>query len=106
MLLCRLARYNHAWEQRRKDPSLPNLSFAKNAVAHRVHWGFLAFDENGFAGWTAPGPKTQFPLLKTKLGSRTTPFSSEIWSIGCIAFKEIGNHETKSEQMIRAVSTI
>lgn len=97
---------NHdlTWEQRCKDPSIPNLTLAKNAVAQGVHWGFLAFDENRFAGWTASGAKTEFPLLRTKLGSRTTPFSPEIWSIGCIAFKEIGNNEAKSEQMIRAIS--
>jgi hypothetical protein len=96
--------YDETWEQRCKDRSLPNLSYAKSAVIGGAHWGFLAFDENGFAGWTASGPKTEFPLLQTKLASRTTPFSPEIWSIGCIAFKETGNNESKAAKIIKAVA--
>jgi hypothetical protein len=97
--------FDQTWEQRCKDPSLPNLSFAKEAVLRGTHWGFLAFDEQSFAGWTASGPKTEFPLLRTKLGSRLSPFSSDIWSIGCIAFREGENNEAKSEKIIRAVAS-
>ena len=35
--------------------------------------------------WTGSGPKTAFPLLKTKLASRLSDFSEKIWTVGCMA---------------------
>jgi hypothetical protein len=96
--------YDETWEQRCNDRAHPNRELANRLVNDGSHWGFLAFDGGTLMGWTASGPKTEFPLLKTKLGSRMTPFESSIWSVGCIAFKKAKDSELNSSQMIAAVA--
>ncbi|MBI5139039.1 hypothetical protein HZA26_00280 [Candidatus Nomurabacteria bacterium] len=54
-------------------------------------------------GWTGSGPKTDFPFLKEKLGSRLSAFSKTIWSIGCLAIKESFRGKGLSDLIIKAI---
>lgn len=85
------------------DPSLPNLKLAKDFVEKQIHLGYLVFDNDNFIGWTASGPKTEFPLLRTKLASRLTDFKSNIWSIGCLSMKNCKEEEGAFLQVIDLV---
>jgi GNAT superfamily N-acetyltransferase len=80
--------YGDDWIDRCKDRAQPNFLVTKKNVEAGKHVGFLVYDSNDLIGWTGSGPKTDFPFLKTKLGSRLSSFSADIWSVGCLAVKE------------------
>jgi GNAT superfamily N-acetyltransferase len=80
--------YGDDWIDRCKDKAQPNFLITKENVEAGKHVGFLVYDGNDLVGWTGSGPKTDFPFLKTKLGSRLSSFSTEIWSVGCLAVKK------------------
>ncbi len=95
--------YDQTWIQRCKDPSRPNLKLTRDFFDQGLHMGFLVYENDELIGWTGSGVKTDFPILKEKLASRLTPFTSHIWSIGCIAIKENHRGKSKSKQIIEAV---
>lgn len=95
--------FDDTWVKRCQDPSAPNLEISKKFVLSGKHLGFLVYENESLVGWTGSGPKTEYPLLKTKLGSRLTPFDSEIWSIGCIAIQSSFRGQSKSLEIIKAV---
>lgn len=67
--------YGDDWVQRCKDKSQPNFFITKKNVEDGRHAGYLVYDGPDLVGWTGSGPKTEFPWLKTKLGSRLSEFS-------------------------------
>lgn len=79
--------YGDDWVERCHDKSQPNFYITKRNVEAGQHTGFLVYQKNDLIGWTGSGPKTSFPFLKTKLGSRLSEFSSKTWSVGCLAVK-------------------
>lgn len=97
--------YDQTWVQRCKDQSHPNLNLTRSFIEQDLHIGFLVYENNELIGWTGSGEKTNSPILKEKLGSRLTPFTSNIWSIGCIAIKENYRGKSKSKLIIKAVIT-
>lgn len=80
--------YGDDWVSRCKDKTQPNFFFTKKNVEDGHHVGYLIYRDGDLIGWTGSGPKTAFPFLKTKLGSRLSGFSDDIWSVGCLAVKE------------------
>lgn len=95
--------FGEDWEKRCDDPSQPNFTLTARNVKNGLHVGYLVYKGSGLVGWTGSGPKTSFPLLKTKLGSRLSDFSDRIWSIGCIAVAKEQRGKSFSEQIVRAV---
>jgi hypothetical protein len=95
--------YDDTWSSRCNDKAKPNLEITKENVKQGHHTGFLVYEESELIGWTGSGPKTQFPILETKLASRLTPFSADIWCIGCIAIKESYRGKSKSNKIFQAV---
>lgn len=79
--------FDETWEDRCKSRPQENLEATRNRVNARKHVGFLVIRDSDGAvvAWTGSGPKTAFPYLKDKLGSRTGPFDDSVWSIGCLA---------------------
>ena len=77
------------WAQRCANPAKPNLEETTRRVLAGEHVGFLVWaageGSRRLVAWTGAGPKRGFPLLATKLGSRLSPTSAEVWSIGCLA---------------------
>lgn len=65
--------------------------------------GFLVYQGEELVGWTGSGPKTAFPLLKDKLGSRLSDFSKRYWSIGCVALKQEFRGKGYAEKIVSAV---
>jgi hypothetical protein len=96
--------FDASWEQRCKDRTHPNRDIARKYVSEGTHWGFLAFNGPDLVGWTASGPKIEFPLLESKLGSRLSPFISSIWSIGCIAVKNPLQKHDATVNIVKAVA--
>ena len=94
--------FDETWSKRCQDSSKPNLSLSKSFVENGFHLGYLVLENEELIGWTGSGPKTEFPLLETKLASRLTPFTSNIWSLGCIAVKQSSRGKSKSEEIILA----
>lgn len=91
------------WVARCNDKAQPNFLITKKNVELGHHTGFLIYQGNGLIGWTGSGPKTAFPFLKTKLGSRLTSFSPDTWSVGCLAVKETYRGKGLSDFIVRAV---
>lgn len=92
------------WSDRCKDKAQPNFLVTKTNVEAGKHVGFLVYDGNNLVGWTGSGPKTDFPFLRTKLGSRLSDFSAEIWSVGCLAVKEAYRGNGIADLIVKAVS--
>ena len=80
--------FGEDWGARCGDKSQPNFFITKKNIEDGRHVGFLVYQGGDLVGWTGSGPKTSFPFLKTKLGSRISEFTSEVWSVGCLAVKE------------------
>ena len=80
--------YGEDWLARCEDPAQPNFLLTQGNVRAGRHIGFLVYEAQTLVAWTGSGPKTAFPFLKTKLASRLSAFSPEIWSIGCLAVKQ------------------
>ncbi len=76
------------WSRRCADDARPNFDITASFVAAGRHAGFFAVEGNEVVAWTGSGPKTSFPLLATKLGSRLSAFRPEVWAVGCIAVPE------------------
>lgn len=96
--------YGDDWIDRCKDKSQPNFLVTKRNVEAGKHVGFLVYDGSDLIGWTGSGPKTDFPFLKTKLGSRLSSFSTEIWSVGCLAVKEAYRGKGIANLVVKAVA--
>lgn len=92
------------WIDRCKDKAQPNFLITKKNVEAGKHVGFLIYHGNDLIGWTGSGPKTDFPFLKTKLGSRLSNFSSEIWSVGCLAVKGTHRGQGMSDIIVKTVA--
>jgi GNAT superfamily N-acetyltransferase len=79
--------FDDTWEERCKTRPQENLEHTRNRVARREPVGFLVIRDSDGAvvGWTGSGPKTSFPRLKERPGSRTGAWDDTVWSIGCLA---------------------
>ncbi|MBI5242948.1 MAG: GNAT family N-acetyltransferase [Elusimicrobia bacterium] len=75
------------WEERCKERPRENFEDTRRRVIEGRHVGFLVIREADgvVVGWTGSGPKTAFPLMKDRPGSRLGPFEDSIWAVGCIA---------------------
>lgn len=96
--------YGDDWVDRCKDKAQPNFLITKKNIEAGKHVGFLVYDGDHLIGWTGSGPKTDFPFLKTKLGSRLSNFSSEIWSVGCLAVKATCRGKGIAGSIVKAVA--
>lgn len=96
--------FDRNWESRCRDQSQPNFLVTKKNVEDRKHVGYLIYQEEALVGWTGSGPKTAFPFLREKLGSRLSEFSDQIWSIGCLAVKESFRGKRLSGPIVQAVA--
>jgi GNAT superfamily N-acetyltransferase len=96
--------FDETWEARCADKTQPNFSITRKNVESGKHVGFLVYQDDELVGWTGSGPKTAFPFLKEKLGSRLSEFSENIWSVGCLAVKEAFRGKGISELIIKAVA--
>ncbi len=95
--------YSDDWVTRCHDKSQPNFQITKKNIEQGLHIGYLIYQGDNLIGWTGSGPKTVFPLLKTKLGSRLSEFSSNVWSIGCLAVREVFRGKGMADLIVRAV---
>ena len=79
--------FDETWDERCKTRPQENFEHTRNRVAARQHVGYLVIRDSDGAvvAWTGSGPKTSFPRLKERPGSRTGPFDASVWSIGCLA---------------------
>ncbi|MFA6093184.1 MAG: GNAT family N-acetyltransferase [Elusimicrobiota bacterium] len=88
---CFCARWRSAqeegWAESCKDKKQENLEATRRHIQEGGHAGFLIVRDNDGAvvGWTGSGPKTSFPLMKDRPGSRLGPFEDSVWAVGCIA---------------------
>ena len=75
------------WNERCRDRPHENLEHTARRVRGGNHAGFLISRESDGAiiGWTGSGPKTGFPFLKERPGSRLGPWDDSVWAIGCLA---------------------
>lgn len=82
------------WEERCRKRSHENLESTRKVVKAGGKTGFLIkTDSTGeVVAWCGAGPKTSFPLLKDKPGSRLGPFDDSTWAVAClaVAFKHRG----------------
>ncbi|MFA5139308.1 MAG: GNAT family N-acetyltransferase [Elusimicrobiota bacterium] len=99
--------YGEDWEERcSKERRLENLEHTRSRVRRGTHVGFLAYRETDGAvvGWTGAGPKTSFPLLKEKPGSRAGAFDDSVWAIACLAipfaYRSLGYARTMIELVV------
>src|SRR5688572_8346051 len=61
------------WESRCGDSAQPNFAITARDVLAGRRAGYFVHDGPDVVAWTGAGPKTSFPLLATKLGSRLSP---------------------------------
>jgi hypothetical protein len=91
------------WSSRCKDSSKPNRALTRTHVEAGGHVGFLAFDGDALVGWVGGGPKTAFPSMeRERFGARLSPFVSEAWVIGCLAWEGAGNRELGFRALVAA----
>ena len=95
--------HDETWEKRCGDATQPNFLVTSKDLAQGRHVGYLVYLGDQLVGWTGSGPKTSFPLMKTKLGSRLSEFSTDIWSIGCLAVSSKFRGKNIAEKIISAV---
>jgi ribosomal protein S18 acetylase RimI-like enzyme len=79
--------FDETWLDRCRDPAQPNFELTRRDVLAGRQAGFLIYGDEDLIGWTGSGPKTDFPILKQRLGSRLSTFQADVWAIGCIALK-------------------
>ncbi|MEK7656830.1 MAG: GNAT family N-acetyltransferase [Elusimicrobiota bacterium] len=75
------------WEARCKERPVENFEDTRRRVIAGEPRGFLAVREmdGAVVGWTGSGPKTAFPALKERPGSRLGPWEDSVWAVGCLA---------------------
>ncbi len=95
--------FDDTWVSRCNSADKQNLEITRKNVEQGLHIGYLVFEKEELIGWTGSGPKTEFPILETKLGSRLTPFSPSIWSIGCFSIKQAFRGKSKSTQVVKSL---
>ena len=105
---CYCARWDaHAepFEERCKNKPLENLEHTRAKVRAGKHVGFLILrDSDGaIVGWTGSGPKTSFPAMKERPGSRLGPFEDSVWAVGCLAIARSFRGLGYSRQVIEAL---
>lgn len=91
------------WSERCADPRRPNLETTAARVQSGHHVGYLVYEGSDLVAWTGAGPKPSFPLLATKLGSRLSPQSPDVWSLGCIAIAASARARGLSARVVQAV---
>lgn len=79
--------FDETWIARCEEGGHRNFEITKARVENGEHVGYLLFAGSEAIGWTGSGPKTSYPLLATKLGSRTTPCAPDVWALGCLAVR-------------------
>ena len=92
------------WGARCGDRSQPNFLITKKNVEDGKHVGYLVYQGTELVAWTGSGPKTAFPYLQTKLGSRLSVFTDESWSIGCLAVSESHRGKGLGDFIVKAVA--
>lgn len=95
--------YGADWEARCSDQAQPNFFNTSERVKAGEHIGYLVYEDDQLVGWSGAGPKTGFPLLKTKLGSRLSEVSNSVWSIGCIAIKSEHRGRKLADQIVATI---
>ncbi len=95
--------HDETWGERCADPSHPNFKITESRVRAGHEVGYLVFLGSDLIGWTGSGPKSHFPLLEKKLGSRLSPSGDGVWAIGCIALKEGFRGRGFSDRIVEAV---
>ncbi|MBI4347160.1 MAG: GNAT family N-acetyltransferase [Elusimicrobia bacterium] len=80
---------NHdgTWDERCKTRPQENLEHTRASVVSRKHVGYLVIRDSDGAtvAWTGSGPKSAFPYMKERPGSRGGSFDDGVWAIGCLA---------------------
>jgi ribosomal protein S18 acetylase RimI-like enzyme len=76
-------------------------------TAHRVlqgeHVGYLMFDNSHVVGWCGAGPKSTFPLLAEKIGSRLTEAPVGRWSLACLALHPRFRGEGRQDALVSLI---
>ncbi len=78
--------HDDTWAARCAYPSRPNLALTRAAVLAGRRAGYFVHADGALAGWIGAGPRTEFPLLEQKLGSRLGTHDAQTWAIGCLSF--------------------
>ncbi|MFA6029427.1 MAG: GNAT family N-acetyltransferase [Elusimicrobiota bacterium] len=75
------------WDARYRERKAESFEDVRRRVQEGGHVGYLVLRENDGAvvGWTGAGPKTAFPAMKERPGSRLGPCEDSIWAVGCMA---------------------
>lgn len=93
------------WEARCKERPAENLKAVAERIAAGGHLGFLVKrdDDGAFVGWTAAGPKTGYPYLKDRPGSRLGAWDDSVWSVACLAVAFAHRGRGHSAEILKAV---
>lgn len=75
------------WDARCKERPKENLAATEARVRAGEHVGYLLMrdDDGAFVGWVAAGPKSAFPYLGQRPGSRLGGTPDGVWAIACLA---------------------
>ncbi len=97
--------YDETWDERCKTRPEENLEHTRARVVARKHTGYLVIRDSDGAvvAWTGSGPKTAFPRMKDRPGSRTGPFEDGVWAVGCVSIARSYRGLGYSRQIIQAV---
>jgi GNAT superfamily N-acetyltransferase len=95
--------FGEDWSSRCADPTRPNLETTSKRVQRGEHVGYLVYEGQDLVAWTGAGPKQGFPLLQSKLGSRLSPMSPEVWSLGCVAIAKAARGGGLSQRVVESV---
>lgn len=91
------------WAARCGDPARPNLALTRADVAAGRKPGYLVLDHGEVVAWTGAGPKSEFPHLATRLGSRRSRHGEDTWFLGCLAIRGDRRGQGLSAAIVRAV---
>lgn len=91
------------WVTRCGDPSRPNLAATRADVAAGRKPGFLALLDGEAVAWVGAGPRSEFPSLASRLGSRRSRRAGDSWFLGCLAVGADHRGRGLSERLVRAV---
>lgn len=75
------------WDARCKERPKENLALTEARIRAGDHLGYLLErdDDGSFVGWIAAGPKSSYPYLLQRPGSRLGPGGEGVWAIACLA---------------------